>query len=61
MPALDVAQRCYGYAAAAAEADPHSPRVQLAFVGWRLLVEVKLVPRSLRPSELERELAALRR
>jgi len=61
MPSMEIARRCYGYAAAAAETDPRSPRGQLAFIGWRMLLEVKSVPRGLRPSELDAELAALRR
>jgi TonB family protein len=60
IPTLAVAMRCYGFAAAQAEATPTSPEVQLRFYGWRFLVEVKSVPQKNRPSELEAQLLSLR-
>jgi TonB family protein len=60
MPSLDVAMRCYGFAAAKSEQTPTAPDARLAFFAWRLMVEVKLVPERLRPSELEARLLALR-
>jgi len=60
VPTLVVASRCYGFAAARLEADPAVPHARLAFFAMRTLVELKLAAQSLKPSELERRLLALR-
>jgi len=56
VPTLEVASRCYGFAAAKLEAAPASANTRVAFFAFRMLIELKLASQSPRPSELDRRL-----
>ena len=60
LPSLQVASRCYGFAAARAELQPSAPVAQMNFIGWRMLAEIRLASERLRPSALEERLRSLR-
>ena len=60
IPPLEVAARCYGFAAARLEKEPNRPEARVAYLGWRVLVEIKLVSQQLRPSESDARLRTLR-
>jgi len=60
-PPIDVAMRCYGYAAAAAERDPSSEPAQMSVVAWRLVIEFMSIPEKWRPTEFEGLMISLRK
>jgi TonB family protein len=60
-PPIDVAMRCYGYAAASAERDPSSEPAQMGVVAWRLMIEFMSIPEKWRPTEFEGLMTSLRK
>lgn len=60
LPNLETVSRCYSYAAARVEKGDRSEKAMVAYVAYRMILEIKLVASGVGPAEADARLSALR-